>query len=201
MFFELDDFFLDHLNNNANGLVLWIRSQDGNKKTSTRPSTLYESWPGEKAPTKCCRSHVTLQASTMTTTIYMVAYPHPFLEPRERIFPYRVDPQTYRPDLLTKLYNEYPNHTEDLKAATIWKVPPLLSITRCPPQLALQAGDLSIAEVCSDSMQGVCDWINRQDESAIISRFTPLVDYFPGDPHEGSPKKVDIVVVTQDSTS
>jgi len=64
----------------------------------------------------------------MTTTIYRVAYPHPFLEPEDRISICSIDPKTYRRNLLAQLYEEYPKHIEDLKKATIWKVLPLLSI-------------------------------------------------------------------------
>jgi len=137
----------------------------------------------------------------MTTTIYRVAYPHPFLKPGDRVTACSVDPKTYRKNLLAQLCEEYPKYTQDLKQATIWKVPPLLSITRCLPQPGLQASDLSVAEVCSDSMRRVYDWINRKDGSAQLSRHTPLAESFPDGPHEEPLEKVDIVVVTQESTS
>ena len=67
----------------------------------------------------------------MTTTMYRVAYPHPSLRPLHRVSACSVGRETYWRTLLSQLYEEYPKYTEDLKQATLWKVPPLLSIARC----------------------------------------------------------------------
>jgi len=64
----------------------------------------------------------------MTTTMYRVAYPHPSLHPLDRVSACSVGPETHRRTLLSQLYEAYPDHTEDLKRATLWKVPPLLPI-------------------------------------------------------------------------
>jgi len=50
-------------------------------------------------------------------------------------------------------------------------------------------------------MRGVHDWINRKDASAEIFRYKLLVNSFPDGPHEELLEKVDIVVVTPESTS
>jgi hypothetical protein len=67
-------------------------------------------------------------------------------------------------------------------------------------QSQLQANDLSLPEVHDESTQKVYDWINRRDKDAEMSRSEPIVDYFPNGPHEKSLGKVDIVVITPDST-
>ena len=61
-------------------------------------------------------------ARTMTTRIYVVAYPHPSLRPRHRVSICEVDSQTFMKGLRSQLYEEYPDHIEDLKRATFWKV-------------------------------------------------------------------------------
>jgi len=65
----------------------------------------------------------------MTTRIYVVAYPHPSLRPRQRACRCKVDPQTGTIDLRSQLYEEYSGYTEDLKDATFWKVSRCLLMT------------------------------------------------------------------------
>jgi len=65
----------------------------------------------------------------MTTRTYVVAYPHPSLRPRQRACKCKVDLQVGPIDLRSQLYEEYPDHTEDLKRATFWKVSRCLSMT------------------------------------------------------------------------
>ena len=66
----------------------------------------------------------------MTTRTYIVAYPHPSLRPRQRACMCKVDSRTdMTDDLLSLLCERYPDHIEDLKRATFWKVSRYLSMT------------------------------------------------------------------------
>ena len=58
----------------------------------------------------------------MTTTTYIVAYPHPSIHELDRACACEVDSRTRRKGLLSQLYEEYPRLTEDLKEATLWRV-------------------------------------------------------------------------------
>ena len=72
--------------------------------------------------------------STTTTMKYQVAYPNPSLRPQDRVRACSIGPDTWRAELLSQLNAEYPDHAEDLKYATFWKVLSVcLSITRCLP--------------------------------------------------------------------
>ena len=80
-------------------------------------------------------SRITFKASSfknvhMTTTIYRIAYPHPSLQFPLRTTVCDVDQKTFKKNPLSQLYEEFPDHSEDLKRATLWKVPPFLSIAR-----------------------------------------------------------------------
>ena len=64
--------------------------------------------------------------------MFTVAYPHPSIPPAKRMSPCEVGPKTYRKGLLEQLIEEYPEHSEDLRQATIWKAS-CLSIAQLPP--------------------------------------------------------------------
>ena len=66
----------------------------------------------------------------MSIAMYRIAYPHPTVHPQDRTSICGVDSKTFKKHILSQLHNEYPSHTEDLKRATLWKVPPFLSIAR-----------------------------------------------------------------------
>ena len=73
----------------------------------------------------------------MTTRIYVVAYPHPSLNPRDRNCRCKIDSQTGTTDLRSELYEEYPDHIEDLKRATFWKVSCCPSMTWYPHSITI----------------------------------------------------------------
>ena len=60
----------------------------------------------------------------MTTTYayYLVAYPHPKIPRRKRIKRFKVDSEGDGKVLLGLLKDAYPDHRDDLKNATLWKV-------------------------------------------------------------------------------
>ena len=98
--------------------------------------------------------------------------------------------------LLSQLCKRYPDHTEDLKRAILWKVNHCHRLPDARIQLLSQADDLKIADVETKSTQKVNDWIRGKDEDAELGGARPIVGYFPDGPHDASQKLVDIVVTT-----
>ena len=132
--------------------------------------------------------------------IYHVAYPNPSLRPNDRVCGCDIDPKTYRAGLLSKLYQEYPRYTQDLKEATFWKVI-RSSIIRClPSTTASQFTGLKRSDTRGDPPQKVFDLI-RKEEGTELPRGYPLVKSFPEGPYDEPEDLVDILVVTPDSTS
>jgi hypothetical protein len=104
--------------------ALWATGVNQRARTDIRhPATTKSSCP----PSDLL---VTRRASIMTATRYNVAYPHSSVRPLDRICSYKIDLETYKEDILSKLCHSYPDHTEDLRRASLWKVRPLLPITR-----------------------------------------------------------------------
>lgn len=68
---------------------------------------------------------------TATHSHYLVAYPHPSIPPTERIRPYRVGPE-FKGELLKEIRAAYPQYSDDLKGATLWKVS-CLTVVQLPP--------------------------------------------------------------------
>jgi len=69
-------------------------------------------------------------ARIMTTKTYIVAYPDPSLHSRDRVCPCEVGSKTFTKGILDQLCDQYPDHTQDLKRATLWGVSRCLSMTR-----------------------------------------------------------------------
>ena len=135
--------------------------------------------------------------------ICQVAYPNPSLRPLDRVCLYEIDFRTSKKGLLFQLYEEYPNHKEDLKYAIIWKVCPL-SINHPMPAVNKPHRLLT-----SSSRSWMCTmphcrkhtgWIRNKHEDAEILKGEHLVKLFPGGPHDKLLDQVDIVVVTPEST-
>ena len=77
-----------------------------------------------------------------------------------------------------------------------------MSLTGARFQPQFQAsGDLSKADVYSHSTQKAYDWISRRVDEARIPRGDHIAESFPHGPHDGSLRKVDIVVVTPERES
>jgi len=53
---------------------------------------------------------------------YHVAYPALSLRPKDRVCGCDIEPKTYRKGLVSQLCEEYPDHTDDLNRASLWKV-------------------------------------------------------------------------------
>ena len=66
------------------------------------------------------------------TSTYIVAYPHPTIPPRERILPLELGSGARGRGLLKLLKDEFPNHSDDLKDATLWKAG-RSTVARLPP--------------------------------------------------------------------
>jgi len=136
--------------------------------------------------------------------IYHVAYPNPSLRPKDRVCRCGVDSETDRKGLLSQLYEEYPDHTEDLKHASIWKVirlslnHPMLCLQQAPQAIDLE---LKKADACDESLQKVYEWIGNIGEDSEILRGDCIVEYFPDGPHDRALRQVDIVVITPESMS
>lgn len=68
----------------------------------------------------------------MTSTHYIVAYPHPSVTPLDRCCICEVGPKTHSGDLVGQLLEAYPDYVEDLKRARFWKVSDLIVIIAVP---------------------------------------------------------------------
>ena len=64
----------------------------------------------------------------------------------------------------------------------------------------MQASDLNEADAYDKSTKKVNDWIDRQNDDAVLPSGDFIVESFPDGPHEDLLDKVDIVVVTPEST-
>ena len=58
----------------------------------------------------------------MTTTIYTVAYPHPKISRGKTILPFTANLEFDGFTLIEQLRVRYPDHCNDLKDASLWKV-------------------------------------------------------------------------------
>lgn len=57
----------------------------------------------------------------MTTTAYIVAYPHPKVPSHSSVWQLRLDSEASGDTLVEQLCDIYPDHCDDLKGATLWK--------------------------------------------------------------------------------
>jgi len=64
----------------------------------------------------------------MTTEAYLVAYPNSQIPSLKRVCEVKVDSRTSIDGLLSQLCLRYPDYTEDLKRAALWKVSRCLSM-------------------------------------------------------------------------
>jgi len=71
----------------------------------------------------------------MTTKDYTVAYPNTLIHRRERTCQVKVDSITRRNDIISQLCLEYPDYTEDLKRASLYKVSHSLSMASYLPSI------------------------------------------------------------------
>lgn len=66
------------------------------------------------------------------TATYLVAYPHPHIPQVNRILPCEVTSGTRGTQLIKQLIADYPEYSEDLKSATLWKASRPL-VVQLPP--------------------------------------------------------------------
>ena len=127
---------------------------------------------------------------------YLVAFPHPSVEPILRVKACRLGPEDDISTIREQLQEAHPDHSSDLKSADFYRVSPSPT-PQLLPSSPFQTQNLPYQAVIDDSSREMYEWIKGRGEHLRLLPFLTMESLFPGRIRQ--PEHIDIVAVTEES--